>query len=58
MSFLSKSGMQSAFNETARCLMGHLALLPEQCVKEGLGCVNWIDGLKRSGEPRNISSPL
>lgn len=38
--------------------MGRLALLPEQFVKEGLGCVNWIDGPKRLGAPRRISSPL
>ena len=38
--------------------MGRLDLLPEQFVKEGLGCVNWIDGPKRLGAPRSISSPL
>lgn len=50
--------MWAALNEASRCLMGRLALLPEQFVKEGLGCVNWIDGPKRLGALRSISSPL
>lgn len=37
--------------------MGCLAMLPEQFVKEGLGCVNWIDVPKRLDPPRRISSP-
>lgn len=46
--------MWSEVNEAFWCLTGHLALLPEHFVEEGLVYVNWIDDPTRLGVPRSI----